>query len=168
MPFVLKCVILPNLELIRLCMFWYTKPRLLRRKVLRHMASIKGKTATLIDSKRKVLAFYVMRTGIFKQMPSLSRSIAALKDEVDSCIRDFIVVRDEDEIMVIVDVNQLRKDQQAFNELTRLIRLLLAKDEAAYEEVRYPSDSKYDPRRIYDDDNYGGFKVVRRRRIFRL
>lgn len=69
--------------------------------------------------------------------------------------------------MVIVDVNQLRKDQQAFNELTRLIRLLLAKDGAAYEEVNYPSDSKYDPRRIYDDDKYGGFTAVRPRRFFR-
>lgn len=131
------------------------------------MASVQGKIATLIDPKRKVLALYIMRTGFFKQTPSLSRAIADLHGKVDSCIRDFIVVRDSDEIMVIVDTNQARKDQQAFNELTRQIRLLLAKEGATYKEVDYPVDSKYDPRKIYDDDNYGGFTVVRRRRIFR-
>ncbi|HYG84492.1 MAG TPA: hypothetical protein VD907_06480 [Verrucomicrobiae bacterium] len=129
------------------------------------MADVKGNIATLIDPNRKVLALYIMRTGLFRRTPSLSRRIADLHSKVDSCVSDFIVVYDDDEIIVIVDTNQAKKDQQAFNELTRQIRLLLAEG-GAYTEVEYPGDPQYDPRKIYDSDNYGGFKVARKRQRF--
>lgn len=131
------------------------------------MASIKGEIATLINPKRRVLALYIKRTGLFKLTPSLSKSIAKLDSKVESCIRDFIVVYDEDEIMVIVDTNQVEKDQRAFNELTRQIRLLLAKEGATYREVEYPKGSQYDPRNIYDSPNYLNYKVAKERRFFR-
>ena len=130
------------------------------------MVSIRGDIATLFDLERKVLALYVKRTGLFKQTSRLSKLIKKLESKVDRCIRDFIVVYDDDEIMVIVDTNQ-RKDEKAFYKLVALVRETLEEEGAAYGRVEYPTGELYDPRKIYDSSNYNGFKVAKGRRIFR-
>ena len=126
-----------------------------------------GEFARLMDLKRNVLAVYVRRKGFFKQTGRLSKLIKKLEDEVEGCIRDFIVVYDDDEIIVIVDTNQ-RKDELAFYQLVVLTRDVVEEGGALYEGVTYPSSPAYDPRRIYDDPNYGGYKVAKRRKIIRL
>lgn len=127
-----------------------------------------GLKATYRDTKKKkVLAFYIKRTGLLKRTPGISKAIADLK--VDKDVKDFIVVYDEDEIMVIVDINNRREDPAAFGDLVDKIERLICKNGDSYRAVEYPTDSKYDPRMIYDDKNYGGFDVAKKRtwEIFR-
>lgn len=131
------------------------------------MVRVQGEIGTLIDEKKRVLAIYIKRTGFIKQISGVSRKIADLSAKVDSCIRDFIVVHDDEVILVIVDTNQPRKDQRAFNTLTQMVRLELGESGAAYKEVPYPSNAQYDPRRIYDSPNYCNLKPARRRRMLR-
>lgn len=123
---------------------------------------VQSKIGLLDDPDRKVLALYIERTALLKNLSGISHSIAAIK--VPHCIEDFIVVHDRDKvILVIVDTNQPRKDREAFFDgrkgLVAWVRPLLGTNI----EVKYPNDPRYDPRMIWDSDTYGGLKAIKRR-----
>jgi len=123
---------------------------------------VQSKIGLLDDPGRKVLALYIERTALLKNLSGISHSIAAIK--VAHCIEDFIVVHDRDKvILVIVDVNQLRKDREAFfngrDGLVERVRSLLGTNV----KVDYPTDPQYDPRMIWDSEDYGGLKAVKKR-----
>jgi hypothetical protein len=131
------------------------------------MTSYRGQIATALWHRdKKVLALWVKQKPV-SDTQGVCRRIARLR--VPPCIKDFIVVYGGDakpgrknEFLVIVNVNQSRMDVEAFNTLNVLVRQLL---KGAYEELdTFPTEAECNPRDIFDDKDYLGWKVIKARR----